>query len=76
MSVGPTPSRPGAIDTTTGRLRPLTDQEPKARSEALARALDEIADMTDETDTDEVWSEVMRGIDEGRPHRRLFEGMY
>ena len=32
--------------------------------------------MTDETDTDEVWAEVFRSIDEGRPHRKLFEGMY
>jgi hypothetical protein len=54
----------------------LTDQARRARSEALGRALDEIAAMTDETDTDEVWQEVMRDIDETRPHRPLFEGSY
>lgn len=76
MAIAPTPARSGAVDLATGRLRPLTDQERRARTEALGRALDEIAGMTDETDTDEVWRDVMRGIDEGRPHRRLFEGSY
>jgi hypothetical protein len=76
MAIAPTPARPGAVDTATGRLQPLTDQERRARSEALGRALDEIAGMIDETDTDEVWRDVMRGIDESRPHRPLFEGSY
>jgi hypothetical protein len=74
MAIVPTPARPGAIDPNTGRLRPLTDEERRARSEELRRALDEIAGMTDETDTDEVWRDVMRGMDESRPHRPLFEG--
>jgi hypothetical protein len=64
------------IDPTTGKARPLSDEERRARSEALVRALDEIADITDETDTDELWAEVFRGIDESRPHRPLFEGQY
>lgn len=76
MSIALTPARTGDVDTSTGRLLPLSDEDRKARSEALGRALDEIAGMTDETDTDEVWAEVMRGIDEGRPHRPLFEGSY
>ena len=76
MSIAPTPTRTGGVDTATGRLRPLSDQERKARSAALGHALDEIAEMTDETDTDEVWRDVMRGIDESRPHRPLFEGSY
>ena len=75
MSIAATP-RTESIDPATGQLRPLTAQERKARSEALGRALDDIAEMTDETDTDEVWGEVMRGIDESRPHRPLFEGSY
>ncbi len=62
------------IDAATGRARPLSDQEQKTRSEALVRALAEIAEMTDETDTDEIWADVFRGIDESRPHRPLFEG--
>jgi hypothetical protein len=64
------------IDGITGRARPLSDQEQKDRSLALAQALAEIAAMTDETDTDEIWAEVFRGVDEGRPHRPLFEGRY
>jgi len=27
-------------------------------------------------DTDDIWAKIYRGIDEGRPHRKLFEGMY
>jgi hypothetical protein len=64
------------IDGATGRARPLSDQEQKARSEALTHALAEIADMTDETDADEIWADVFRGVDEARPHRPLFEGRY
>ena len=66
----------GTIDAATGRARPLSDQEQKARSEALAQALAEIAEMTDETDTDEIWADVFRGIDDSRRHRPLFEGRY
>jgi hypothetical protein len=64
------------IDPATGKARPLSDEERRARSEALDRALDEIAAIGDETDTDEIWADVFRGIDEGRPHRPLFEGYY
>jgi hypothetical protein len=75
MAVAPTPVPPGAIDPATGRLLPLSVEERRACSEALGRALDAIAEITDATDTDETWREVFRGIDEGRPHRKLFEGM-
>jgi hypothetical protein len=64
------------IDAATGRARPLSEQEQKARSEALAGALAEIAEMIDDTDKDEIWADVFRGVDEGRPHRPLFEGRY
>jgi hypothetical protein len=64
------------IDPATGRLRPLSDEERRTRSTALRRALEEIAEITDETDTDEVWADVFRGIDASRPHRKLFEGLY
>ena len=67
---------PGTGPATAGRLKPLTDHERRARTAALGRALDDIAGMTDETDTDEVWRDVMRGVDESRPHRPLFEGSY
>ena len=76
MAITPMSARPGTVDTDSGPIQPLTDQERRARSEALGRALDEIAGMTDETDTDQVWQDVMRGIDENRPHRPQFEGSY
>ncbi|MEO6811248.1 MAG: hypothetical protein ABI353_19230 [Isosphaeraceae bacterium] len=57
-----------------GRLIPLDSHERAAQSEALARALDDIDAITDETDTDETWAAVFQGIDAGRPHRTLFEG--
>ena len=63
------------IDPATGRARPLSAEEQHARAEAFARALDDVM-AADETDADEVWAEVFRGIDEGRPHRSLFEGRY
>ena len=75
MAIAPTPAPEVTIDPKTGRLLPLTDEQRKARSEALARVFSELA-PADETETDELWKEVFRGIDEGRPHRPLFEGMY
>ncbi len=64
----------GDVDAR-GRLIPQTDAQRKARSETLAHFLEEIAGITDEADTEETWTEVMRGIDESRPHRKLFEGI-
>jgi hypothetical protein len=65
------------IDPRTGRLRPISDEEWRARMEALTRELAEI-DAQDDT-PDEVYDEVLRGIDEerrrqGRPP--AFEGQY
>src|SRR3954453_4627456 len=54
------------IDPITGRLRPLSEEERRARSAELRRALDDIADITDETDTDEIWADVFRGLDAAR----------
>ena len=76
MSTAHNPSQPPIVKRRGGSLPPLTDEQRKARSEALKRALDEIETITDETDTAENWREVMRGIDEGRPHRPLFKGYY
>ena len=66
---------PRALDPM-GRLIPLSDEERSARRDAALRALEAIHQITDETDTDEVWEKVYRGIDEERPHRKLFEGCY
>jgi hypothetical protein len=74
-AAGPIPAfGPAAVDER-GRIV-LANEEWEARRAAALRALDAIAAITDETDTDETWREVFRGIDEGRPHRKLFEGMY
>jgi hypothetical protein len=76
MAVTPLSDLPRSAVDPTGRLLPESEEERRARSAALARALDEIAEMTDETDTDATWAEVYRGIDAERPHRPLFEGLY
>jgi hypothetical protein len=55
------------IDPESGKLRPLSDEERRARAESLHRALEEIGEITDETDTDEVWAEVYRGLAAARP---------
>lgn len=69
------PERKSAVDAN-GRLLPITDEELRARAEELARALEEIDRTAGPSDSPEVWREVMRSIDESRPHRPLFEGMY
>lgn len=76
MAIAHKSTNPNAVGLKTGRLLPLTEAQRKARSEALARALDEIDEITDETDTDETWRDIFRSIDEGRPDRPLFEGQY
>ena len=58
-----------------GKLIPIDESERRARSEAFRRLLADWAERTDE-DPPEVFEEMARSIDEGRPHRRLFEGMY
>lgn len=60
-----------------GNLLPESDEERARRSAALQELFEEWGRQpTDERDTEEGWAEVMRGIDEERPHRKLFEGMY
>ncbi|HWE39439.1 MAG TPA: hypothetical protein VG406_23005 [Isosphaeraceae bacterium] len=54
----------------------LAEPDPATRAAKLAAMLDQIEQITDETDTDEVWAEVFRGIDASRPHRPVFRGMY
>ncbi|SIO03987.1 hypothetical protein SAMN05444166_2157 [Singulisphaera sp. GP187] len=75
MATAPTSTRPGTVDPETGRFVSMSDDERKARTQAIARVFSQLT-PADETETDEAWSEVLRGIDETRPHRPLFEGMY
>jgi hypothetical protein len=73
---GPIPTFPVRAVDEHGRLIPLSAEERLARSEAAIRALKAITQITDETDTDEKWSEFYRGIDDNRPvGQKLFEGM-
>ena len=76
MAIAPTPDRPGTVDPEKGRLLPLTDEQRKARSARLAETIAKMASVTDETDSDTVWRDIFRSIDESRPHRPLFEGLY
>jgi hypothetical protein len=74
---GPIPEFPPArIDPETGQLLPISEDELAARRDAALRTLRAIAEMTDETDTDERWEDFMRGYDESHPRRPQFEGMY
>jgi hypothetical protein len=45
-----------------GRLLPMTEEERLAWVEEGNRMLDELAEMTDETDTPELWDEVLRNL--------------
>lgn len=75
--LGPIPSFPPlALDPETGRMLPISDEELAARRDAALRMLKVLDQITDESDTDEKWSEVYRNIDTCRPHRPLFRGLY
>ena len=63
----PVTTKTPAVDVATGHLRPMSEEERRERSEAVQRALDEIATITDETDTDEIWDDVFRGLKAARP---------
>ena len=58
-----------------GRAIPRTDAERTADKERLRAALKRMAEIPDDDPpgSDEAF---MRAIDESRPHRPLFEGMY
>ena len=58
-----------------GHRIPRTDAELVASREALREALRRIAEMPNDDPPGETEA-FMRAIDEGRPHRPLFEGYY
>jgi hypothetical protein len=62
---GPIPAFGPARTDENGRLL-MSDEERVARRDAAIRALAVVREITDETDTDEVWAEVLRGL-EGAP---------
>lgn len=73
---GPIPKYPPLALDDHGRIIPLSDAEREDRWAATVRALDAIGQIGDQDEPASVAEQVMRGIDEGRPHRKLFEGMY
>ena len=73
--LGPIPEFPPRETDPDGRLVPLPPGERQARSGAVIRALAAL-DAVPDADPPGTAEDVMRGIDEGRPHRPLFEGMY
>jgi hypothetical protein len=62
---GPIPAFGPARTDEHGRVV-MTDEEWGARRNAAIRALRAVGDITDETDTDEIWDEVFRGLKEAR----------
>ena len=59
---GPIPAFGPVRTDENGRIL-MSDEEIAARRDAAIRALAAIANITDETDTDEVWDEVFRGLE-------------
>jgi hypothetical protein len=62
---GPIPAFGPARTDEHGRIV-MTDEEQAARRDAIIRTLRVIGDITDETDTDEIWDEVFRSLREAR----------
>jgi hypothetical protein len=62
---GPIPAFGPARTDEHGRVM-MSDEEWAARRNAAIRALRAIGDITDETDTDEIWDDVFRGLTEAR----------
>ena len=73
---GPIPEFPAlAVDSSSGRILPISEEQRRS-TRGGDPALRAISEVTDETDTDDRWEEIYRNIDDSRPHRKLFEGMY
>jgi hypothetical protein len=73
--IGLIPTFPPLAFDEHGRVIPLGPEERAARRDAAVRALKALRDLPDD-DPPGTEEAMMRGIDEGRPHRPLFEGMY
>ncbi len=58
----PRPFTPPRDTDERGRLLPMTEEQRRARFEEGSRLLANLANITDETDTDEIWDEVLRNL--------------
>jgi hypothetical protein len=59
---GPIPAFGPVITDTCGRIV-MSEEERVARKDAVLRMLAVIRDITDESDTDELWDEVTRALE-------------
>ncbi len=66
MATAPTTYSPHRSIDARGRALPMTDAEIRARAKVAIKALEQIADDIDDTDTDEMCEAIERGIDEDR----------
>ncbi len=73
MATAPKTETP-VVDPVTGRRRVLSDEERLARSHRLQHTLKSLREITDESDTDENWAEVFRGLAAARPEYPPVEG--
>ena len=70
MSTTHTTVSPHRSVDAQGRALPRTESEIRARAEEIARGLDALAEIVDETDTDEMWERFTRELDEDRLSER------
>ena len=61
-SKSPQPFNPARETDERGRVLPSAYEWRQAHVEELNQSLDALAEITDETDTDEVWDEVLRNL--------------
>jgi len=66
MATAPTTDSTYRSIDARGRALPMTDAEIRARAKIAIKALEQIADDIDDTDTDEMCEAIERGIDEDR----------
>ena len=66
MATAPTTDSPHRSIDARGRALPMTDAEIRARAKVAIKALEQIADDIDDTDTDEMCEAIEHGIDEDR----------
>jgi len=60
-----------------GKLRRMSEEEHRRYIESALRRLDEVEQIPDgDDDPPDALEQMMRGIDETRPHRPLFKGHY
>jgi hypothetical protein len=69
------PARPVPCNDARGRVAPITPAEQARDAKAIAELVERMLAMPDE-DPPGAWEEAMRDLDEHRPHRKLFEGLY